>query len=83
LQQAEAVASSRWARWCCTGRLDRIDRLRNGVALVLDYKTESLDATRARTRNPLEDTQMAFYAALLGDAAVEGHVPATCPSAAR
>jgi ATP-dependent helicase/nuclease subunit B len=54
------------------GRLDRIDRLRGGAALVLDYKTESLEKTRARTRNPLEDTQMAFYAALLGEEAVEG-----------
>jgi ATP-dependent helicase/nuclease subunit B len=54
------------------GRLDRIDRLRSGAALVLDYKTESLEKTRARTRNPLEDTQMVFYAALLGEEAVEG-----------
>ena len=47
------------------GRLDRIDSLPDGSVMVLDYKTESLDKTRARTKNPLEDTQMAFYAALL------------------
>jgi ATP-dependent helicase/nuclease subunit B len=34
---------------------------------VLDYKTESASKTVARVKNELEDTQMAFYAALLPD----------------
>ncbi|MCX8520234.1 MAG: PD-(D/E)XK nuclease family protein, partial [Rhodoferax sp.] len=54
------------------GRLDRMDTLPDGSVLVLDYKTESLDKTRARTKNPLEDTQMAFYAALLAHDSLRG-----------
>ena len=50
------------------GRIDRIDRLGDGSAMVLDYKTEDSAKTRSRVKDPLEDTQMAFYAALLGDA---------------
>jgi hypothetical protein len=47
------------------GRIDRIDALADGTALVMDYKTENAQATRARMAAPLEDTQLAFYAALL------------------
>jgi ATP-dependent helicase/nuclease subunit B len=31
----------------------------------MDYKTESLQATKGRMEQPLEDTQLAFYAVLL------------------
>jgi ATP-dependent helicase/nuclease subunit B len=47
------------------GRIDRIDRLPGATTLVMDYKTEGLQATRDRMKAPLEDTQLAFYAALL------------------
>ena len=55
------------------GRVDRIDQVRppdsgregDDVTLVLDYKTESQSVTRDRIKTPLEDTQIAFYAALL------------------
>lgn len=47
------------------GRIDRLDTLPDGSALVLDYKTEAQGKTKARVKDPLEDTQMAFYAALL------------------
>ncbi len=47
------------------GRIDRIDHLADGSVLVLDYKTESSAKTATRTKDPLEDTQLAFYAALL------------------
>jgi ATP-dependent helicase/nuclease subunit B len=47
------------------GRLDRVDTLADGSAMVIDYKTEALATTRQRVKAPLEDTQMAFYAALL------------------
>lgn len=53
------------------GRIDRIDRLPGGVSLVMDYKTEGLQATRDRMKAPLEDTQLAFYAALLPDRQLE------------
>lgn len=47
------------------GRLDRIDRATDGTLMVIDYKTEPRDTTSRRIREPLEDTQLAFYAALL------------------
>jgi ATP-dependent helicase/nuclease subunit B len=47
------------------GRIDRLDTLPDGSVLVLDYKTEAQGKTKARVKDPLEDTQMAFYAALL------------------
>lgn len=47
------------------GRIDRIDRLPDGSLFVMDYKTEGRGTTADRIRNPGEDTQLAFYAALL------------------
>jgi ATP-dependent helicase/nuclease subunit B len=47
------------------GRIDRIDTLADGSVMVMDYKTESSAKTKQRVKNPLEDTQIAFYAALL------------------
>ena len=48
-------------------RLDRIDRTPEGQAFVIDYKTESAATTRERIKDPTEDTQLAFYAALVAD----------------
>ena len=57
------------------GRLDRVDRLSRGptagTAMVLDYKTEAAQTSKDRVRDPLEDTQLAFYAALLGEDDIE------------
>jgi ATP-dependent helicase/nuclease subunit B len=49
------------------GRLDRIDRMPDGQAFVIDYKTESAAVTKERVKDPTEDTQLAFYAALVAD----------------
>jgi ATP-dependent helicase/nuclease subunit B len=49
------------------GRIDRIDRLPGGRRMVMDYKTEGIAGTERRVKQPGEDTQLAFYAALLGD----------------
>lgn len=49
------------------GRLDRVDAVPDGRVFVIDYKTESADKTRERIKNPSEDTQLAFYAALFPD----------------
>ncbi|EYC50837.1 exonuclease [Hylemonella gracilis str. Niagara R] len=46
------------------GRIDRVDRVSGGL-MVMDYKTEAEQTTRARVKDALEDTQLAFYAALL------------------
>ena len=45
------------------GRLDRIDEDSKGTMLI-DYKTGSLDSLKKRVADPLEDTQLAVYAAL-------------------
>ncbi len=51
------------------GRLDRVDVLGGSGAqsyAVIDYKTESDASLKMRVADPLEDTQLVFYAALLG-----------------
>lgn len=53
------------------GRIDRIDTLADGSALVIDYKTEGRSKTQERIRHPGEDTQLAFYGALLEDDTLE------------
>jgi ATP-dependent helicase/nuclease subunit B len=53
------------------GQLDRIDKSPDGTKMVLDYKTESDSKTAKRLKEPLEDTQLAFYAALVGDETLE------------
>lgn len=49
------------------GKIDRIDQLPAGGLLVMDYKTEAIGTTRGRISDGREDTQLAFYAALLAD----------------
>ncbi len=49
------------------GKLDRVDTLADGSAMVIDYKTENAMASAERTKAGAEDTQLAFYAALVSD----------------
>lgn len=49
------------------GRIDRIDRTGAGTALLIDYKTEAQQKSRNRVKEGSEDTQLAFYALLLGE----------------
>jgi ATP-dependent helicase/nuclease subunit B len=69
--QAELETKRRHGGLELVGRLDRVDRLARGpmagTGYVLDYKTESTQASKERVKQPLEDTQLAFYAALLGE----------------
>ena len=65
--RAEVAETQRVGPVKLIGRIDRIDRMADGSVLVLDYKTEASAKTAARTKDPLEDTQLAFYAALLPD----------------
>ena len=58
------------------GRIDRTDRQTTAdgsaaVTWLLDYKTESRGRTQQRVKEPLEETQLAFYGALLEDSAVQ------------
>ncbi len=47
------------------GRLDRLDHGPDGQREVIDYKTGDAAALKTKVKQPLEDTQLAFYAALL------------------
>ena len=48
------------------GRIDRVDREPDGTPMLFDYKTGAVQALKDRLREPLEDTQLALYAMLLG-----------------
>jgi ATP-dependent helicase/nuclease subunit B len=48
------------------GRLDRVDHGPGGLLQLLDYKSGSAKDLQKKVKLPLEDTQLAFYAALLG-----------------
>jgi len=74
-ERAEVSLSRSVGRWRLVGQLDRIDRQASPegpIPLVIDYKTEPRQTTLERVRNPAEDTQIAFYAALLGEETVRG-----------
>ena len=49
------------------GKIDRIDQMPDGSRVVMDYKTEARSTTQTRINDECEDTQLAFYAALLHD----------------
>ncbi|MEN9397694.1 MAG: hypothetical protein RLZ81_2224, partial [Pseudomonadota bacterium] len=78
--EQEGARFQRAEQWCeqaigpvlLVGKIDRIDRQADGSTMVLDYKSEDLGKTRQRVANPLEDTQLAFYAALLPDDELAG-----------
>lgn len=65
--EAESSREARLGNLTLIGKIDRIDRLADGSALVIDYKTEAPASTAQRLKVALEDTQLAFYAALLSD----------------
>lgn len=56
------------------GHIDRIDVIdeatRSGTVLI-DYKTGNVEALKRKVREPMEDTQLAFYAALLAQGPAE------------
>src|SRR3989344_56333 len=67
-RQAEVKARQPLGDLELVGTLDRIDGISSTgepTVLVIDYKTESDSVTRQRIKSGAEDTQLAFYAALL------------------
>lgn len=67
-EQAEAALTAHAGEWKLYGKLDRIDQQdspEGAIPFVIDYKTEGRPRTLERVKEPLEDTQLAFYAALL------------------
>ncbi len=49
------------------GIVDRVDEVQRGAAIqVIDYKTGGAAALKEKVKQPFEDTQLAFYAALVG-----------------
>lgn len=69
---AETDHSQRLGPVTLVGRIDRTDTLPDGELLVLDYKTENAAKTASRIKEPLDDTQIAFYAALLPNDTLQG-----------
>ncbi len=78
--EASGAVFSRAEVWCevalgeltLVGKIDRIDRLSGAGMLVIDYKTEAAASTAKRLKYPAEDTQLAFYAALLDENVLAG-----------
>jgi len=69
-QKAEAALTAQAGAWKLYGKLDRVDvqdSPEGAIPFVIDYKTEGRPGTLERVKEPLEDTQLAFYAALLPD----------------
>ncbi|MDR7378121.1 ATP-dependent helicase/nuclease subunit B [Rhodoferax ferrireducens] len=67
-EQAESALQLPLGPLTLIGTIDRVDQVHadgSTTALVIDYKTENALATQKRIKQPLEDTQLAFYAALL------------------
>ena len=65
--EAESWKEQPLGRIKLVGKIDRIDTLADGQRMVIDYKTESPQNTSKRLADPLNDTQLPFYAALLAD----------------
>ena len=63
----ELILSAPEAPLPLTGRIDRVDRNSAGQLRVLDYKTGSSKGLKDKIKTPLEDTQLPFYALLLGE----------------
>ncbi|MBX3619976.1 MAG: PD-(D/E)XK nuclease family protein [Rhizobacter sp.] len=67
-EQDREVAPPDWEGLRLHGRIDRMDHVRgvDGPAIeLIDYKTGNATALKDKLRRPLEDTQLAFYAALV------------------
>jgi ATP-dependent helicase/nuclease subunit B len=74
---AEQALQAQLGLWQLRGRADRVDRLADGTALIVDYKTESLQKTKNRVKPEQEDVQLPFYVLLAqADASSAANTPA-------
>lgn len=64
-EQDRRAAPPEWRGIGLHGRIDRMDHVRGGAIELIDYKTGSAGALRDKVKQPLEDTQLAFYVALM------------------
>ncbi len=67
-EQERTVEPATWRGISLHGRIDRMDEVQTsaGPAIeLIDYKSGSADALRKKVNEPLEDTQLAFYTALM------------------
>lgn len=63
-RQVEPYAGGALQGLLLRGRLDRVDE-QGGGRVLIDYKTGGLAGLKAKVARPLEDTQLAVYAALM------------------
>jgi len=63
-EQDRRAAPREWRGIGLHGRIDRMDQVHGAIELI-DYKTGSAGALREKVKQPLEDTQLAFYVALM------------------
>ncbi len=66
-KDGEIWKEARFGALTLVGKIDRLDQLPDGTAWVMDYKTEARTATAQRIKPDSQDTQLAFYAALMSD----------------
>lgn len=64
-EQEREIAPPEWEGIHLYGRIDRMDQVRGPALELIDYKTGSAAGLKDKLRQPLEDTQLAFYAALV------------------
>ena len=79
-EREATVQPPAWGGTAMQGRIDRIDALAAGMQLI-DYKTGSADELIRKVHDPLEDTQLAFYAALVRAQAEQAGEPVALQAA--
>jgi ATP-dependent helicase/nuclease subunit B len=70
-ERALRAEPAAWQGMAMVGEIDRVDSVHDEhdgpVIQLIDYKTGSVAELRKKIKQPLEDTQLAFYAALMAE----------------
>ncbi|XVJ69019.1 MAG: hypothetical protein HEQ39_04665 [Rhizobacter sp.] len=70
-ERALRAEPAAWEGVAMVGEIDRVDSVEDEhagpVIQLIDYKTGSVAELRKKIKQPLEDTQLAFYAALMSE----------------